>query len=59
MAGAALFNPACYESGVDDVFFAALEAVAHDALRVRKGHEGLIEVNIHRLYLLAIKSLLT
>lgn len=58
MAGAALFNPACYEHNVDTAFFASLEAVARDTFYACRSRDGSIEVNVHRLYLLAIKPFL-
>ncbi|KAF0144458.1 MAG: type 11 methyltransferase [Rhodospirillaceae bacterium] len=58
MAGAALFNPACYENGATNSFLANLEAVARDTVLAGREGDGLVEVNMHRLYLLAIKPLL-
>ncbi|VBB68933.1 Trans-aconitate 2-methyltransferase [invertebrate metagenome] len=58
MAGAALFNVACYERDVGDTFLANLNAVVRDTILAGIGEDGMIEVNVHRLYILAIKPLL-
>ena len=58
MAGAALFNRACYRRAVSNTFFTHLNAVIHDTILAGSGEDGLIEMNVHRLYIFAIKPLL-
>ncbi len=58
MAGAALFNRACYKRDVSNTFFKNLNAVIRETIHAGSGEDGLIEVNVHRLYIFAIKPLL-
>lgn len=58
MAAAAFFNPDCYDAPPDEAFFEGLSAVMRDTVaNLAVSGDGLIDVTVQRLYLLAVKPL--